>query len=816
MVDVPGERGAAAGEGGLAAQYVNMLSSLHAAMVNFHLYPPTSDIVEGSVTRALEELQQALQARESITLCELEGKLLINDFCLEERDQARPNTIAFLKDLALWEARSISFEPGLRDEELRRFLEIFSRKRADRTLEGSLNGFLAAENISHIKVDEKIYVSLGKDQEVTAAASDGPASDAMSMLKDEVFVRYLIGNVSSLEASPEEVAALMSDPGRIEAAFKSALTGFEGFGQAMTPEKARLVRDTVNRMYGLVEKLEDEETKETLGREMVGILSALETETLLEVLTESSPQAVREGGMRGEIISSMEGEQVLKLTDQVIGRYRAAIAAREGMGPQEYDDAVSALNELLAELYREGDPSRHVEITRRLRESGLMAELAQSHPRAGREMKIYAAVSEIRSSRSLRALEGLSDGEVRDLAGKMLDLGEKEVAGKIIAVTLRNLESGRPDFRLRACLFLKDIYRDFRERGYRAEIAEKSDGLIDILAREQDPEVKEGLLNLLGCLANDLFVEGGLDLFERVTSVMVSAAEGEDARMKEAARTALASLNPWDVGRPLADSLYSDDERMRGLAARLLPYIERSMTAKEIVDRLKGEEEVSVTPQLADACRVMGEPVFSALNQVLEGNVREEVYIRTLQLLELIGGAPALSAVKTAEDNPIPSVRAQAVRCMARLAPGDPTLLTHFMRALEDDEADVRREGARGLGTIDDPRSVDVLVGIIQGRSLTGKDENPRVEEAACMALARLGPERALAPLCDLLRKKSFALRRRTVQPRVKAAACYALGQIGGPEVVELVRGYLDDADPILRNEARKALGALRKRGCAD
>jgi HEAT repeat protein len=187
-----------------------------------------------------------------------------------------------------------------------------------------------------------------------------------------------------------------------------------------------------------------------------------------------------------------------------------------------------------------------------------------------------------------------------------------------------------------------------------------------------------------------------------------------------------------------------------------------------------------------------------------------------LNLLELMGGNAALALVKTSVANPLPAVRAQVERSMARMAPGDPSLLPHFLKALSDDEVEVRREAVRGIGTIDDPRSVDALLGIVHGKGLSGGEEHPRVEEAACFALARLGPEKAIVPLSDLLRKKVFALRRRAVHPRTKAAACYALGEIGGPEAVELIRAYLDDSDPVVRNEARKAIATLRKRGYTD
>lgn len=816
---MPGESGEGASQANeldLAAQSMSILSSLHAAMVNFHLYPSTSDIVEGSVKRALEELEQALETWGSITFCELEGKLLINEFSLDERDQARPNTISFLKDLALWEVRSISFDRGLGDEELRIFLEVFSRKRADRALEGNLSSFMGESDIQHIQVDEKIYVSLSKDQEIPAPGQV-PGGDAMDLLRDEVFVRYLVGTSPSMEASAEDVSELMGEPERINAAFTSVVLGFEDSGGTVGPEKARLIRDTVDRMYGLVERLADDELKGTLNEEIVNIMAALEPETLVEVLAESTPQAVKDPDMRKDIISSVEGDNVLKLADQVIEKYGKLMAERGEMSPQDYEDISSVLNEIIADMYLESDPQYHPEITRRLRQSGLLSELASSHPEASREMQTYAIVTDIRASGSLRTLEGLSDEEVISVAGKLLDMGEKDIALKIIGVTSRNLESERPDFRARACRFLRNMHLDFKERGHRAEVLDKADELLAMLDRERDPEVKAGLIELLGCIANDLFVEGRMEAFERICGVLASLAEeGGDQGIKQAASTALSLLNPWDVGKPLADSLYGEDEELAEIAARILPYIEESLTAKEIVDRLKGEDEIKITSQLAEVCSIIGEPVLADLAEIMDSNAREEVYIRAIRLLELMGGNSALAMVKSVETNPIPNVRAQAVCSMAKISPGDPSLLPHFLQALKDAEPDVRRQAVRGLGTIDDPRSVDTLLAIVHGKAVGGGEENPRVEEAACLALARLGPEKAIAPLSDILRKKVFALRRRTVHPRVKAAACYALGQIGGPEVVELLRGYLDDSDPIVRNEARKAVGELRKKGYVE
>lgn len=817
MPELPESQAAQGGEMDLAAQSANILGSLHAAMVNFHLYPPTSDLVQDSVRRALEDLRQALTAWGSITFGELEGKLLINEFCLEEKDQSRPNTQAFLKDLALWEIRSLTFNPGLEDEELWVFLELFGRKRADRTMEGSLANLLEADRIGHIKVDEKIYVSLSKDQNISSFAGSGLGGEAMDLLKDEVFVRYLVGNASNIEASAEEVSEMMSDPQRINAAFHAVMMGFESSGGTIGTDKARVIRDTVDRMYGMVERLPDSQIKETLGEEVVNILAALEPETLIEVLTEASPEAVKSADMRREIISSIDDENVLKLADQVIEKYGKLLENRDNMTSQEYNDLCALLNEIVSNLYQQGDPAYHPEITRRLRDSGLLDQLARNHPEAGRDMEIYGIVTDIRASGSLRLLEGLSDEDVAVVAEKLLDLGDTQTPRKIMDTTLRNLESERPDFRARAASFLLQMHLNFRQSGHVGEILEKSDQVIDSLEREQAPAIKKTLIELAGVLANDLFVKGKLQEFDKVTNILASLAKDYgDERLKWAAHSALSSLNAWDVGKPLADSLFQEDEWLRGIAVRVLPYIEESLTSTEIVERLKGEEDVNITPELGQVCLLVGDPLISEIRGLMDSNVREEVYLRSLLLLELMGGTAALAEVKSAQNNPIPAVRAQVYRSLGKMAPGDPSLLPHFLKSLRDEDVDVRREGVRGLGTIDDERSIEALLDIVSGKSLIGGEENPRVEEAACLALARLGPHKALAPLSDLLRRKVFAIRRRTVHPRVQAAACFALSELGGPEVVELVRSHLDDTDPIVRNEARKAMGVFRKRGYVD
>ena len=191
-------------------------------------------------------------------------------------------------------------------------------------------------------------------------------------------------------------------------------------------------------------------------------------------------------------------------------------------------------------------------------------------------------------------------------------------------------------------------------------------------------------MSLLACLAGDLFLEGRTGDFRDVCEALLALATGPDERDARAASAALSSLNAWDVGRPLAEHVFGDDEELASLAGKVLPFLEQSLTVVDIVDRLRGEEAVRVTPQLAEVARSLGEPLLAALRESLEANLREEVYVRILDLLGMMGGNAAVEVVKSVENNPIPGVRAHAMRTLAGMSPGDPTLLPHFLRALRD------------------------------------------------------------------------------------------------------------------------------------
>ncbi|OIN96818.1 MAG: hypothetical protein AUJ48_00910 [Deltaproteobacteria bacterium CG1_02_45_11] len=155
-------------------QASDALTIMNAAITNIRLYPPASALIENSINKVYATFLTILEQEDSIVFAESEKNLLIAGQSLSEKDQKKPQVIAFLELLLNFKIKSITFEKGLLQAELRTLLEIMSKKPEDLKKEGGLQQIITSEKLPHILLDQKVYVALDKDQQVRdkAAAAD--------------------------------------------------------------------------------------------------------------------------------------------------------------------------------------------------------------------------------------------------------------------------------------------------------------------------------------------------------------------------------------------------------------------------------------------------------------------------------------------------------------------------------------------------------------------------------------------------------------------------------------------------------------------
>jgi beta-lactamase regulating signal transducer with metallopeptidase domain len=130
-------------------------------------------------------------------------------------------------------------------------------------------------------------------------------------------------------------------------------------------------------------------------------------------------------------------------------------------------------------------------------------------------------------------------------------------------------------------------------------------------------------------------------------------------------------------------------------------------------------------------------------------------------------------------------------------AAGD-TIEERVFRALEkaiaSDDPEVRAQVAHTLGSIESPRGVDLLTGVVQ------RDENPEVRETAAWALGMIESASAVPALATATGDPVEAVREQ---------AAWALGMIESVDGVEPLLALLDDESSDVRDQAAWGLGMI-------
>ncbi len=146
---------------------------LNAAFTNIRLYPPTSDMIGNSVDRAYSIFQDIFEHDDPVIFAESEGNLIISGQVLGEADKKKPQITAFIKLMISLAIKSISFEKGLKKEEILSFLTVVSEKPEDLEEEGGISGLMASKGIRNIHIDKKLFIAMDKDQRIVSAEEAG-------------------------------------------------------------------------------------------------------------------------------------------------------------------------------------------------------------------------------------------------------------------------------------------------------------------------------------------------------------------------------------------------------------------------------------------------------------------------------------------------------------------------------------------------------------------------------------------------------------------------------------------------------------------
>jgi hypothetical protein len=223
---------------------LDALIVMNTAIKSVRLYPPTSATITNTIEKLHLIFLNILEQDAPIVFAESEKSILICGKPLEKRDQEKAPVTALLNILLAFGIKSISFDKGLEKTALSVFMELLSKKPEVVRKEGDLPKIMAEKNIQHVYLDQKVYVSMDKDQKIISS---------LDMTNDQV-PQFLMSAHPELAADSQKLQEMFKDkdPKWLLEIFQAGLSQLEA--QKGTSSSAQLSEKLQN-MLVLLDKV---------------------------------------------------------------------------------------------------------------------------------------------------------------------------------------------------------------------------------------------------------------------------------------------------------------------------------------------------------------------------------------------------------------------------------------------------------------------------------------------------------------------------------------------------------------------------------
>ena len=97
---------------GIQEKAIEAIVIMNAAITNLRIYPPASAMISNTVDRAYQIFLAILENEESVIFAESEKNILVCGQSLDQKDQGRPQVLAFLGLLLNFGIKSLHLRGG--------------------------------------------------------------------------------------------------------------------------------------------------------------------------------------------------------------------------------------------------------------------------------------------------------------------------------------------------------------------------------------------------------------------------------------------------------------------------------------------------------------------------------------------------------------------------------------------------------------------------------------------------------------------------------------------------------------------------------
>ena len=747
---------------------VEVMVVMNSAITNLRLYPPTSAMINNTIDRVYETLLAILKEEDSLILAESERNILVCGQLLSQKDQEKPQVMAFLELLLNFGIKSIMFEKGLNKADLLTFLEILKGKPRDVEKEGGLQEVITSKKLLHVLLDQKIYVARDKDRQVLAGID----------IKDEQIVRYMTGADSISDPDLQKIKDMAKDPEWISRVFQSGLKHIAEQGEV--GRNIKLSKDVV-RMIRVLDNIVDKIDKDKIALHLASSILDMDIETIGMVLTQNI-EGLLGDRLFDHIINQMDDDKFERVAAKI-----NSMSDRTGAEDGKHDRI-----EFIDQVYKRiinSDKGRQLQ-------SKIQEIIAYEKEQKERlAVHLEEAINNIFKGDKKIFLDKQVMQSLPGIIERLFSQDQNQKAEEIIEKLGEGLLSEDSDVRAQLSEALIHIVESLTAEKRTETMCRLSNKLVRWIKFEtlETPAYKQicfQLQNLVQTLIrNYQFADCDpiLEIFNLIYSGQVKKSEA----IQNIAGNVLKGIPSGDLLDILLKEFLANEKNKREEVSRILNSI-GAAPVDRLLDVLRESQDSSERVRILQLISNIGHPAIPALTERIKQD-EPWYYIRNLAfLLGKVGSEAHVNVLQPLlfhED-----LRAQQEALKSIYSIGGTYRGEVFLSVLPTSDDRLKISIVNMLGVLKYREAECPLLKLLKDKSFITSKIRTELEENICVALGRIGTQKAIPVLTAIAKQKSL-LNIRSYNAKVKVAAGRALARINKRQTQEEDIEFSEEVD---------------------
>lgn len=726
---------------------------MNTAITNLRIYPPTNAMIMKTIDNLYDTLQVVFQEEEELLLSESGKNLLVCGEPLTQRNREKPQVGIFLKLMMNWGIMSIGFNKNLDKSELTLFVELMGKK-PDDDREGVWKQLADGKEMPHIRINQKVYVEMGKDREIVAELN----------LTDDDIIRYITDENPDAVPDPEQVKQMAKDPEWVARIFKS---GMQHIVDEDAPPSDDALSESMIRMLRSFDNISNRNEKEQMAQIAAKSIADMGPDFIATMLTKNMDDLL-ENRLFEQIIDRIDRKKF----EHIVMSLHQITDAEDKNGKEPDGQKIKATREAYWHLM---NTDKGVELQHQIEEQ-------QAREREEKEKKIRS-IKDTVDKLMIRLDEGTYDeGAGESLAGMLESLysdDEDETAEMTIRQLFDKLKSSRDTTRAAASKCLVNVLEHSSDERREEMVNGNIDPLLEWIKSETRATSAFAVIcmilkNMAERLIRNRQLEESLPVMTAFYYATVRSAADKDGGIISAASAVLRESATDDILDILMDEFLSDDKSRRDLVARHLVMMgERSL--ERLLDLLFESESSTVRVFILNLIPEMGAITVPAIVSRIDESA-PWYYLRNLaRLLGRVGSekeAKILEPLLVHKDTRVQREALKSINAIGGVFKGE-----ILLNALSGCDDHLKSSVVTALGSLKYADAVQPLKDLFRSKMHIPEEVKIDLQEKICIALGTIGDKAALRFL-QAVSKQSGLFGFKSYSPKVKAAAVRAVNNL--------------------------------------